>query len=100
MDAQPANNATQENANIKVYQIVREEKISYDYFVPARSLKEALQIMNDEELDEYSFKDYDSHAHVQYYAPRSAGFQMTLDQFEDSYYQTENGTDIDHLEVA
>ena len=100
MDARPDNEATTKNANIKVYMIVREEKISYDYFVPARSLKEALEIMDGSGHDEYSFKDYDSHQHVQYYAPRSAKRQWTLEEFEDSYYHTENGTDIDHLEVA
>ena len=63
---------------IKVYTMVRSEKISYQYHVPARSLKEAKLIMDEsitmdgEYVDEYEFKDYDSFQSERYYASKKA----------------------------
>ena len=85
--------STTKNA-IKVYTLTRAEKISYDYHVPARSLREALEIFNSEEIDEYDFKDYNTHNHITYYAPQKH-YQTSLDDF--SVYVD---VCLDHIEVA
>ena len=74
--------------------------ISHDYHVPARSLKEALMIFNHPEIDEYIFKDYDTHNHIRYYAAKSS-HQTSLHDF-DVYgpCNSENGSDLDHLELV
>ena len=95
-----ADTCTTKNAQIKVYTLTRREMISHDYHVPARSLKEALMIFNHPEIDEYIFKDHDTHNHIRYYAAKSS-HQTSLHDF-DVYgpCNSENGSDLDHLELV
>ena len=79
---------------VKVYTLTRKEIISYDYHVPARTLKEALEIFNSEEIDEYDFKDYNTHNFVAYFAPTKR-YQTNLDDFPEYCDLC-----LDHIEVS
>lgn len=93
---------------VRVYEMEMVEKISYTYYVPARSKAEAMRIARGEyweslSVDLHEFQDMNSHCHYDYQKPTLAwhctkGYNgLNYEEWKSEYWDIET-TSLDHLE--
>ena len=89
---------------VRIYEMEMVEKISYTYYVPARSKAEAMRIANNEyykivHFDE--FRNLDSHCHIEDQKPyfaRPSKHEPYKEWIRDEFYHHQETKSLDHLE--